>query len=314
MHRRALLGLATAAAAATSLMGAPDAHAQSWKDQVKVFRLGIAGGENEADRLKNYACLKQDFEQALGVPMEFQLASDYAGVMQGLIAGTLDGGSGFGASAYAGMYLQDPNAVEPVVTQKQTDGSTGYYSVLIVRADSPYRKFEDLKGKSLAFADPNSTSGYLYPSFELKQAGYDPQGFFGSTGFAGGHEQGVVAVLNKQYDAAVTWASMVGDADAGYTSGNLRKMVDKGALKMSDIRILWQSSLIPNSPEVVRTSLPEDFRAAYKQFLLKLPETDYDCFRATQGGDFASFVEVPPDFYKNVIALRQEQAKSRRGS
>ena len=57
MKKRALLGLAATLAAA--LMGAAaTARAQSWKDEVKVFRYGIIGGENEADRLKNYACFK----------------------------------------------------------------------------------------------------------------------------------------------------------------------------------------------------------------------------------------------------------------
>ena len=94
-------------------------------------------------------------------------------------------------------------------------------------------------------------------SFELKENGYKPDEFFGRTGFAGGHEQGVVAVLNKQYDAGVTWTSGIGEFDKGYTAGNLAKMVEKGALNMKDIRILWKSNLISNGPNVVRTDLPK---------------------------------------------------------
>jgi phosphonate transport system substrate-binding protein len=309
-----LLGSAAAlaAAAALLLLSAGTARAQGWQDEVKVFRYGIMGGENAADRLTNFACFKDGLSRRLGVPVELYPASDYAGVMQGLIGDTLEAGA-LGASGFAGIYVQDPEAVEPVVTQKQTDGSTGYYSVLYVRADSPYRKVEDLKGKTLAYADPNSTSGYLVPSFELKRAGFDPASFFASTGFAGGHEQGVIAVLGKQYDAGVTWTSGIGDREQGYTSGNLRKMVDKGALKMSDIRILWQSPLIPNTPELVRKDLPAELKAAYKQFLLELPRADPACFKSTQGGEFADFVEVGVEFYEPIIELRREQAQARRG-
>ncbi|WP_159716512.1 phosphonate ABC transporter substrate-binding protein [Geminicoccus flavidas] len=310
MLRRIALSLLGTAACLATLPPAP-AGAQSWKEQVPAFRYGIIGGENEADRLTNYACFQEKLSQRLGIPVELYPASDYAGVMQGLIAGTLDAGL-LGASGYAGIYLEDPQAVEPLFTQEQTDGSTGYYSVLLVRADSPYQKLEDLQGKTLAFADPNSTSGYLYPSVELKLQGYDPASFFGSTGFAGGHEQGVIALLDGQYDAAVTWTSGVGEYAQGYTSGNLRKMVDKGALDMSDVRILWKSNLIPNGPEVVRQALPAELKAEYKEFLRELPKSDPDCFYKTQGGDFTGFVEVDQGFYGDVIKVRQEQMASRR--
>lgn len=309
LKRRAMLGLAATLAAV--LMGSA-AQAQSWKEQVPVWRQGILGGENEADRLKNYACFAEKLSAEIGIPVELYPASDYAGVMQGLLAGTLEA-AGLGASAYAGIFLENPDAVEPILTAKQTDGSTGYYSVLYVRADSPYQSLDDLKGKTLAFADPNSASGYLVPSVDLKKAGYDPQAHFGSTGFAGGHEQGVIAVLNKQYDAGVTWTSGVGEQSQGYTSGNLRKMVDKGALNMADLRILWQSPLIPNGPEVIRKDLPADLKAAYTNFLATLAEKDYECFRATQGGDFTGLVPVEHEFYDSVIEARRNQIASRRG-
>ena len=311
MLRRTVLSVLGASTLALAIHAAP-AAAQSWKDQVPVFRYGILGGENEADRLTNYECFKENLSKKLGVPVELYPASDYAGVMQGLLAGTLDA-AGLGSSGYAGIYLENPDAVTPLVTQKQTDESTGYYSVLYVRSDSPYQKLDDLKGKSLAFADPNSTSGYLYPSVELKLQGYDPTTFFGSTGFAGGHEQGVIAVLDKQYDSGVTWTSGVGDKSEGYTSGNLRKMVDKGALKMSEIRILWQSNLIPNGPEVIRTALPEELRSEYKNFLIAEPKESPDCFYKTQGGDYAGFEPVDNSFYEGVIKVRKEQKASRRG-
>src|SRR3546814_520787 len=207
----------------------PAQAADDWRKQVPVFRVGILGGENEADRLKNYACFKDIMSERLGIPVELYPASDYAGVMQGLISKNLEY-AGLGSAGYAGIHVQDPEAVEPLLTTQQIDDSTGYYSVLYVRADSPYKTLEDLKGKSLAFADPNSTSGYLVPAFELKENGFKPDEFFGRPGFAGGHEQGVVAVLNNQYDAGVTWTSGVGDYNKGYSASNLAKMVEKGAL------------------------------------------------------------------------------------
>ncbi len=79
----------------------------------------------------------------------------------------------------------------------------------------------------------------------------DVKSYFASTGFGGGHEQLVLEVLKGKFDAGTTWASGVGDFNDGYSSGNLRKMVDKGVLKMDDLVELWQSPLIPNGPLVV---------------------------------------------------------------
>lgn len=310
LDRRHLMG---AAALALAFATADAATAQdAWKSEVPKIRVGILGGENEADRLTNYACFKDMLEADLGVPVELYPAADYAGVMQGLIAGQLEV-AGLGASGYAGVYIQDPEAIEPLFVVRQVDGSTGYHAVMLVRADSPFQTLDDLKGRSLAFADPNSTSGYLVPSFELKDKGYDPKTFFGSTGFAGGHEQGVIAVLNNQYDAAVTWTSGLGDPAEGYSNGNLRKMVAKGALDMNDIRIVWTSDLIPNGPEVIRKNLPQEFKDRYKKFLADLPERDYDCFRITQGGDGEGFAEVDHSFFDIIVRMREEAAKARRG-
>jgi phosphonate transport system substrate-binding protein len=307
MIRRTLM---LAALGATMLAGA--AVAQDWKSMVPVIRVGILGGENEADRLKNYACWKDHLTKRFGVPVELYPAADYAGVMQGLIADQLEV-AGLGPSGYAGIVVQDPEAVEVVGVQQQTDGGLGYFSVLVVRADSGIRSIEDMKGKSLAFADPNSTSGYLVPAFELREKGYDPATHFGRTGFAGGHEQAIIALLNKQYDGAVTWISGQGEESKGFTSGNLRKMVDKGALDMKDIRIVWRSTVIPNGPDVIRKELPAAFKAAYKELLMGLPKTDPECFNKIQGGDFAGLAEMPPGFYDLIIKMRQDAAKARRG-
>ena len=288
------------------------ADAADWSAEVPVFRIGILGGENEADRLKNYACWEEIIEKDLGVEAELFPAADYAGVIQGLISGNLEAAE-LGSSGYAGLFLQEPDAVEPLVTYKQVDGSTGYYSVLYVKADSPYETLEDLKGKTLAFADPNSTSGYLVPSYELKQNGYDPEDYFSEANFAGGHEQGVVAVLNDQYDAGVTWSSMVGEESEGYSNGNLHKMVQKGALDMKDIRILWKSNEITNGPRVVRKTLPDELKDTYKQMLLDLPNRDKACFHQISGGEAQEFVPVDHEFYEPIINMRRELVDSRRG-
>lgn len=275
-------------------------------EDLKEFRIGILGGENEADRLKSYQCMVDKLPGALGVEkVSLFPASDYDGVVQGLLGGTLDYAE-LGASAYAKVYLANAKAVEPILTTVQTDGSMGYHSVLVARKDKGYKTLQDLKGKKLGFADPDSTSGYLVPNVTLPEAiGMPVKEFFASTGFGGGHENLVLEVLKGNFDAGTTWASGVGEFKDGYTSGNLRKMVDKGILNMDDLVQLWESPLIPNGPIVVRSSMNQDMKAKFKEFMMGLPKSDPACFSAIQGGDFKSYTEVNVDFYKPIIDARK---------
>ncbi|WP_029040460.1 phosphonate ABC transporter substrate-binding protein [Cucumibacter marinus] len=270
------------------------------------FRIGILGGENEADRLRNFECLADHLKDEFGFEkVSLFPAADYDGVIQGLLGGTLDYAE-LGASGYAKVYLEDPNAVEPVLTTVQTDGSTGYHSVMVARADSGMTSLEDMKGKKLGFADPDSTSGFLIPTVTLPDAvGAPIDEYFAETGFGGGHENLVLEVVKGTFDAGTTWASGVGEWEEGYTSGNLRKMVDKGILDMTDLVELWKSPLIPNGPIVVRTSLDQETKDGFVAFMSTLPETDPACFSAIQGGDYSGFTEVNVDFYAPVIAARK---------
>ncbi|RVI58016.1 PhnD/SsuA/transferrin family substrate-binding protein, partial [Sinorhizobium medicae] len=121
MFKKALLS----AVALFALTG----HAQA--EELKEFRVGIIGGENEADRLRNYQCLVDKLPAAIGVEkVSLFPAADYDGVIQGLLGGTLDYAE-LGASGYAKLYLAKADAVEPILTTVQTDGSTGYHSIMV---------------------------------------------------------------------------------------------------------------------------------------------------------------------------------------
>jgi phosphonate transport system substrate-binding protein len=296
MLKKTLLAAVALAALATGALA----------EDLKEFRIGILGGENEADRLKSYQCLVDQLPAAIGVEkVSLFPAADYDGVVQGLLGGTLDYAE-LGASAYAKVYLADEKAVEPLTTTVQTDGSTGYYSVMVARKDKGYKTVADLKGKKLGFADADSTSGYLVPLVTLPESTGAPiKEFFAETGFGGGHENLVLEVVKGTFDAGTTWASGVGEFKDGYSSGNLRKMVDKGILNMDDLVEIWKSPLIPNGPQVVRTSMNPDMKAKLLAYMMKLPEADPACFKAITAGDNKGFVEVKAEFYKPIIDARK---------
>jgi len=301
MFRRDTVALI--ALAATSMIGVGGASAD-WRDQVPRFRIGILGGDLEAVQLREHACLKAKTQQALGVPVELAPSPDYVGVYEGLRAGSLDA-AGLGAAGYAGLFLEDPDMIEPLVAAEQEDGLLGYYSVLLVRADSPYRTLDDLRNRSLAFSEKLSTSGFLIPNHELSEQGFAPRRFFGRLAFTGGHSQVVMAVLGGDFDAGVTWSSMVGDYERGFSRGNLRRMVDRGLLDMSDLRIIWKSELIPEGPHVVRTALPQEAKDLYRQLLLDLAERDRSCFENIAGDGAVDFEVITPEHYDSIIEIRR---------
>ncbi len=300
--------LATTAAIAIAAAAMVPGLAQ---DNAKVFRVGILGGENEADRLRNNQCLVDLLPEAIGVS-EVKLfpAADYDGVIQGLLGGTLDYAE-LGASGYAKVYLTDPKAVDPVLTTQQVDGATGYYSIMLARKDSGIKTLDDMKGKSLGFADPDSTSGYLVPSVALPaQLKVPMDKYFSKTGFGGGHENGVLEMLKGNFDASVTWSSGVGDYEDGYTSGNIRKMVDKGLLDMAEVTEVWRSPLIPNGPIVVSNKLDQDVRGKFISFMKAMPEKHPECFASVQGGEYKGFIDVDHSFYETIVAARKAKIGS----
>lgn len=302
---------AVAAAALSTLALSFPAAAQEWKSQLPALRVGLLGGENEADRLRRHECMVEQLGERLGVKIELYPASDYAGVMQGLLAGQLDFAS-LGASGYAGIYLQNPDAVSPVFVALESDGTAGYYAMMYTRADSGITSLEDMKGKSLAFADPNSTSGYLVPKAELEMQGIDLPTYFSRTGFGGGHEQGVVAVLNKQYDAGVTWTSGQGEESQGFSRGSLNGMVKNGLLDMKDLRIIWKSNLIPNGPWVLRNAMPEEAKRIVRDWMAGLKDADPQCYIDVSQGDGAGFTAVDHDFFKSIVAMRERELQGSR--
>jgi len=281
-------------------------------ETLKEFRIGILGGENTQDRLARYDDFQKLLSKHLHMPVKLFPAADYAGVMQGIAAGQLEAAE-FGASGFAGAWL-DCKCIEPVVVPQEKDGSTYYYSVMVVRADSGITSLADMKGRSLAWADPNSTSGYLIPSATLKTKGINlaDGAYFSRTGFSGGHEQGVVALLNKQYDAAVTWTSGQGEMAEGYTRGNLRSMVDRKMLKMADIRIIWQSGKIPNGPWAMRTALPADLKKSFETFLLDLPQSHRKVYDDVEQGAGVGYVPATMALYQDIIDLRLAERSANR--
>ena len=293
--------LATAALFGLATMS----HAQEWKKKVSVVGFSSVSAENQAATSARYKEVGDVFKEKTGVEMKIFTASDYAGTVQALTSGQIHMAQ-MGASAYASAWIDSNGNVEPLVANKEVDGQMGYHSILIVKGDSPYKKMEDLKGKTMAWADANSTSGYLIPLVSLRAAGIEPDKYFGKTLFSGGHEQSVLGVINGQFDSAFTWSSK------GHNAGQIRAMVDRGVLKMDQFRVVWESPLIPNPLVVVRKDMPEDMKRELRQFWVDLYKVNPKVAEAAARGKTAGFVEVGHEMYKPVLDAALEVRKTRK--
>jgi phosphonate transport system substrate-binding protein len=274
--------------------------------EITEFNIGILGGENAQDRLTSNECFRAKMEEALGVPVKLFTPADYDGVIQGLLGGSLDY-AWLGASAYAKIYLTDPEAVEVKLTKQNVDGSTGYYSIGFARKDSGITSIEEAKGKIFAFADPNSTSGFLVPGAELSAKYGALQEYFSEVKMSGGHEQTIVGVANGDFDAGVSWADGLGNWEDGYNSGAFRKAADAGLVDMANLVEIWRSTLIPEGPMVIRKALPQDVKDKVTQLTADLWETDKECAYAVAAGDAKDFVPVEHSAYDGILAARRMQ-------
>jgi phosphonate transport system substrate-binding protein len=301
-----VLGL-TAVAASLFVSGTTAAEATGWRKQYPKLRYGVQSVETQAASLTRYKGFGEYVKKKLGVELELFLASEYAGVIQAIGAKQIEV-MDMGASGYAAAWLESNGGVEPLVVPTNNDGTIGYYSVAFVRADSPYKTLADLKGKVWAWAEPNSSSGYLFPLVGLRKAGIEPDKHFGKVVFSGGHEQSIIGVLDKSYDGAVTWTDDVNK----HSRGGLHMMLERKLLKKEDIRIIWQSELIPNPVIAIRSDLPKDMKEEIKQLFLNLNKDDPKVFKEVARGESQGYKVVDHAKYQIAVDLRKQLASERR--
>jgi len=138
------------------------------------------------------------------------------------------------------------------------DNETVYHSFLIVPADSPVRTLEDLRGKTFAFTDPNSNSGYIAPTYWLKRMGETADTFFVKHIFTYAHDASIIAVMDKLVDGAAV-DSLIWE----YMNNSNPEVGVK-------TRIIKRSEEFGIPPLVVRPGLPPETKAQLRNLLLEM--------------------------------------------
>lgn len=198
-----------------------------------------------------------------GKKVEFRQATDYAAVIEGQLSGQVHIAQ-YGPLSFVLAETKGAK-ITPIGAQLDEKGaSPGYQSYGITRADNAaVNSVADFAGKNVCFVDPNSTSGYLYPSAELLNNGIDPK-----TGvnpiFAGGHDSSVLEVASGRCDAGFAFDTMVD-----------KQLIDKGQIQPGQIKTVWKSGTIPGSPLAISTQLSPELQAQLTDLVQNRANVDY---------------------------------------
>ncbi len=231
----------------------------------ETLNFGIISTESSQNLRSDWQPVLDDLAKKTGMEVKPFFASDYAGVIEGMRFNKVQVAWFGNKSAMEAVDRADGEIFAQMVN---ADGTKGYYSHLIVHKDSPLKTMDDVlkNGKSLTFGigDPNSTSGFLVPSFYV----FAQNNINGKEHFklmrSANHETNALAVANKQVDVATN------------NSENLEKVKEHHPAKFEQIKVVWTSPLIPSDPLVMRKDLPEGTKAKIKDFFYSYGQNDVE--------------------------------------
>jgi phosphonate transport system substrate-binding protein len=240
--KKVLASIALGAFAVTAIVSSVGNQSALAAESCKTIRMGFNPAQDATKVLTSAKPITNYLEETVrGVEFKPTVAQDYRGLLEAMRSGQLD----FAWLNPSGYVDASKEGIADVLLKSSREAGPFYWSAFIVKADSKFRKLEDLTGASVAWVDPNSAAGYLFPRATLAQNKFDPDKFFGKEVFAGGHDAVVLAVLNGSVDVGATFAN-----NTKGTSGAWTQYLKEPDQKK--IRVVTYSKPIPGDTVSVR--------------------------------------------------------------
>ncbi|CCD84386.1 putative PhnD protein, phosphonate ABC transporter, putative exported protein [Bradyrhizobium sp. ORS 285] len=282
---------------------AGSASAEDWKAKYPELTFAVIPAENASGVTERWTPFVNYLSKELGTKVTLRIANDYAAVIEGQRAGNIHIAS-YGSASFARARLTGVK-IDAFANDINSDGSTGYYSVFFVKANSAYKKVEDLKGKNLGLVDPNSTSGNNVPRFELNKMGVtDAETYFGKVVFAGSHENAILALAQGTVDVAANqWTSDNDSTLAQMLTKGMLKNADGSPMKKDDFRIIHKSAPIINGPYAYNSDLPADLKEAIAKAFFEAPTKDKAAFDRLSDGQKKGFHPATTKDWDGTIDL-----------
>jgi phosphonate transport system substrate-binding protein len=220
-------------------------------DRSSVLKFGV--GMFQPDREKNdatYRPLAEYLSAKLNRRVELRTVDSWEGLAKSLANGETD----MALMGPWGYVLANNEAGAQVVSTILYDDKPEYFGIIVTHPNSGINSIADLKGKTFAFGDKGSTSGYLIPRHFFMTQGITPEKYF----------KKVIYTKHQAIETQV--AQGVLDAGADYNR-NRNAMIAQGLIKAEQSKIIWQSDPLPNDAFAVSKALFSD-----KNFVTQLQQ------------------------------------------
>ncbi|RMO89378.1 Phosphonates ABC transporter periplasmic phosphonates-binding protein [Pseudomonas syringae pv. philadelphi] len=252
------IGRVLASAALLTACALGTAHAEE-----KVINFGIMSTESSQNLKSIWQPFLDDMSKKTGLKVNATFASDYAGLIQGMRFNKVDVAW---VGNKAAIEAVDRSNGEVFAQTAAADGAPGYWSLLIVRKDSPINSVEDMlkNAKNLTFGngDPNSTSGYLVPGYYVFAKNHvDASTAFKRT-LNSSHEVNALSVAKGQLDVAT------------FNTESWDRLAVTQPDKVKELKVIWKSPLIPSDPMVWSKALSDENKARIREFFASYGNTD----------------------------------------
>jgi phosphonate transport system substrate-binding protein len=254
------------------------------REREQVLVMGFVPMKDSETLIEEVGPLAEMLSQELGIRVRPFTAMNYVGVVEGLGAGQVDFGF---IPPFSYVLANSESNAKVVLTALRRDGNPYYFSQILVRTDSDIQTVADLKGKIIAFVDPASSSGYIFPGAHLKALGLDIDRDL-TTIFAGGHDKALQALLNGHVDAAAVFVDVRTRFAADFPTA------------MRDTRQLTVTQPIPNISVTVRGDMDTELSARIVQALLRIAQDEEGAAMLKKLFDMYGFVPAQDEDYDVV--------------
>jgi phosphonate transport system substrate-binding protein len=235
-----------------------------------------------------YKTLTGLLQKKLGCPVSLYIAQNYTAEVEAMRANKLDVAE-FGPLGY--IFAHKLAKAKPVaVFGTKNRKPVTYTAALWVPTSSQIHTVTDLRGHTIAFSDPGSTSGNLLPRYALIKAGLNPDADV-KIEYAGSHTASLLALVNGKVDAGEVNSQQQATATAA------------GQFDASKFRTVWRSAPIPNDPITVRSNLPKAFQAALAKALFSLTPSQLTSLDTELGVDSGPLIPAKDSLYAQIRAV-----------